>query len=76
MYYWFLPLLRMDTVPKFVQLIKAWPDESWSFSVNPGTPVGATLPGAQIRALAAWAAEVALSGEELDALAQAVASRV
>jgi dihydrodipicolinate synthase/N-acetylneuraminate lyase len=22
LYYWFLPLLRMDTVPKFVQLIK------------------------------------------------------
>jgi hypothetical protein len=48
---------------KFVQLIRAWPDESWSFSVNPGTPVGATLPGAQIRALAAWAAEVGLSDD-------------
>jgi hypothetical protein len=45
---------------KFVQLIRAWPDDSWSFAVNPGTPVGATLPGAQIRALAAWAAEVGL----------------
>ncbi len=22
LYYWFLPLLRLDTVPKFVQLIK------------------------------------------------------
>jgi 4-hydroxy-tetrahydrodipicolinate synthase len=22
LYHWFLPLLRMDTVPKFVQLIK------------------------------------------------------
>jgi hypothetical protein len=48
---------------KFVQLIRAWPDETWSFAVNPGTPVGATLPGAQIRALAAWAAEVGLSDE-------------
>jgi hypothetical protein len=48
---------------KFVQLIRAWPDESWSFAVNPGTPVGATLPGTQIRALAAWAAEVGLSDE-------------
>lgn len=48
---------------KFVQLIRAWPDESWSFSVNPGTPVGATLPGAQIRALAAWAAEVGLGDD-------------
>jgi hypothetical protein len=48
---------------KFVQLIRAWPDESWSFAVNPGTPVGATLPGTQIRALASWAAEVGLSDE-------------
>jgi SseB protein N-terminal domain len=48
---------------KFVQLIRAWPDETWSFAVNPGTPVGATLPGTQIRALAAWAAEVGLSDE-------------
>jgi hypothetical protein len=48
---------------KFVQLIRVWPDESWSFAVNPGSPVGATLPGGQIRALAAWAAEVGLSDE-------------
>jgi hypothetical protein len=48
---------------KFVQLIRDWPDESWSFAVNPGTPVGATLPGAQITALASWVAEVGLSDE-------------
>jgi len=48
---------------KFIQLIRAWPDESWSFAVNPGTPVGATLPGAQITALASWATEVGLSDE-------------
>jgi hypothetical protein len=48
---------------KFVQLIRAWPDESWSFAVNPGTPVGATLPGAQIRALATWAVEVGLTDQ-------------
>jgi hypothetical protein len=40
---------------KFTQLINAWPGESMSFAVNPGTPIGATLPGAQIVALAAWA---------------------
>jgi hypothetical protein len=53
---------------KFVQLIKAWPGVSWSFAVNPGSPVGAKLPGAQIVALASWAAEVGLGadgGEEL-----------
>jgi hypothetical protein len=40
---------------KFTQLINAWPNESLAFTVNPGTPVGATLPGSQIVALAAWA---------------------
>ncbi len=63
---------------KFGQLIRVWPDESWSFAVNPGTPVGATLPGAQITALASWAAEVGLSDEpsvEFEAAA-AAASRI
>ncbi|HTF11413.1 MAG TPA: SseB family protein, partial [Asanoa sp.] len=45
---------------KFVRLISSWPQEDWSFAVNPGTPVGAKLPGAQIVALASWAAEVGL----------------
>jgi hypothetical protein len=56
--------LGVDTVSvKFIQLISEWPDESWAFAVNPGTPVGATLPGAQIRALAAWATEVGLTDQ-------------
>jgi hypothetical protein len=45
---------------RFVQLIGAWPDESIGFAVNLGSPVGATLPGSQIMALASWAAEVGL----------------
>jgi hypothetical protein len=48
---------------KFMQLIKAWPDPTWSFAVNPSTPVGAKLPGAQILALANWAADVGLGGD-------------
>ncbi|BCB86411.1 hypothetical protein Psuf_037240 [Phytohabitans suffuscus] len=48
---------------KFMQLIKAWPDPAWSFAVNPSTPVGAKLPGAQILALANWAADVGLGGD-------------
>ncbi|MEH1098239.1 SseB family protein [Micromonospora sp. CPCC 205561] len=48
---------------KFVQLIRRWPDESWSFAVNPGTPVGAKLPGEQIVGLANWAAEVGLGDD-------------
>jgi hypothetical protein len=51
-------------VVKFIQLIRAWPDPTWSFAVNPGTPVGATLPGGQIVALSSWAAEVGLGVEE------------
>ncbi len=45
---------------RFVQLIASWPDPSIEFAVNPGTPVGATLPGAQIVGLANWATEVGL----------------
>lgn len=49
---------------KFVQLIRVWPDVDWAFAVNPGTPVGATLPGAQIKALAVWAADVGLTADD------------
>jgi hypothetical protein len=49
---------------KFTQLIRRWPDPELAFAVNPGTPVGATLPGTQIVALAAWADEVGLNGDD------------
>ncbi len=52
---------------KFVQLIRVWPDIKWKFAVNPGAPVGATLPGIQVKALAAWAADVGLTADEPDA---------
>src|SRR6185437_14792007 len=51
---------------KFTQLINAWPHESLSFAVNPGTPIGATLPGAQIVALAAWAAGEGLTDDPVE----------
>jgi SseB protein N-terminal domain len=51
---------------KFVQVIRVWPDVKWAFAVNPGTPVGATLPGIQIKALAAWAADVGLTADDED----------
>jgi hypothetical protein len=55
----------VDTVlVRFVQLIRRWPDEDWSFAVNPGTPVGAKYPGEQVVGLANWAAEVGLGDEE------------
>jgi hypothetical protein len=57
---------QVETVMvKFVQLISHWPDKQWSFAVNPGTPVGAKLPGAQIVALASWAEEVGLTGDPI-----------
>ena len=49
---------------KFLQLIRNWPDVDWSFAVNPGSPVGATLPGAQIKALSVWAEDVGLTDDE------------
>lgn len=48
---------------RFMQLIRAWPDESWSLAVNPGTPIGATLPGPQIAGLVSSAAEVGLDDD-------------
>ncbi|MFC4148900.1 SseB family protein [Micromonospora mangrovi] len=54
----------VDTVlVRFVQLIRRWPDENWSFAVNPGTPVGAKYPGEQVVGLANWAAEVGLGDD-------------
>ncbi|WP_346537063.1 SseB family protein [Micromonospora sp. DPT] len=57
---------------RFVQLIRRWPDEVWSFAVNPGSPIGAKLPGEQIVGLANWAAEVGL-GDETETEPEAVA---
>lgn len=48
---------------RFVQLIQQWPDRSWSFVVNPGTPIDTKMPGEQIVGLANWAVEVGL-GED------------
>ncbi|MGK5445774.1 SseB family protein [Micromonospora sp. URMC 105] len=58
---------------RFVQLIRRWPDEAWSFAVNPGSPVGAKLPGEQIVGLANWAAEVGL-GDEVEPEPEPVAA--
>ncbi|MEE6261249.1 SseB family protein [Plantactinospora sonchi] len=58
-----LPTSVQTVEVKFVQLIRRWPDEAWSFAVNPGTPVGAKLPGSEIVALANWAAEVGLGDD-------------
>jgi hypothetical protein len=49
---------------RFIKLIMDWPDPGWSFAVNPGSPVGATLPGGQLLALASWAKEVGLARDD------------
>ncbi|MFC7243498.1 SseB family protein [Catellatospora aurea] len=55
----------VESVPvRFVKLIATWPDPAWSFAVNPGTAVGASLPGDQLLELARWAAEMGLGGDE------------
>ncbi|NUR74246.1 MAG: SseB family protein [Hamadaea sp.] len=57
---------------RFIQLISSWPDETWSFAVNPGTPVGATLPGDQVVTLANWAGRMGLSSEETSEIRSSV----
>ncbi|WP_407924540.1 SseB family protein [Catellatospora vulcania] len=55
----------VEAVPvRFVKFIATWPDPSWSFAVNPGTAIGASLPGDQLLELARWAAEMGLGGDE------------
>jgi hypothetical protein len=39
-------------MPEFLDLVSAWPEADWTLVLNPGTPVDATLPGEQVRALA------------------------
>lgn len=55
------PVTTIDV--RFLQMIRAWPDEGWSLAVNPGTAIGVTLPGGQITALASSAAEVGLGDD-------------
>jgi len=60
---------------RFVELIATWPGEEISFSINPGSPVGATLPGSQIVALAAWATDVGLRDEPAGDIALVAAKK-
>ncbi|MGI5164456.1 SseB family protein [Spirillospora sp. CA-253888] len=38
-------------MPGFLDMVAAWPDGEWTLVLNPGTPVDATLPAEQVRAL-------------------------
>ncbi|NNJ63035.1 MAG: hypothetical protein HKP61_19290 [Dactylosporangium sp.] len=57
---------------RFTTLISAWPGDHLPFAVNPDTPVGATLPGNEVMALAAWAAKMGLT-EDLEPEAEPAA---
>ncbi|MFF5260584.1 SseB family protein [Actinomadura viridis] len=38
-------------MPSFLEMVSAWPDAEWTLVLNPGTPIDATMPGEQVRAL-------------------------
>ncbi len=64
----FTSLVRLrDVLPEsrfvyadFRELIAAWPRDDWAMVLNPGTRIGASLEGEQVRALSAWAVRVGL----------------
>ncbi|MEV5824756.1 SseB family protein [Spirillospora sp. NPDC052242] len=39
-------------MPTLRDMVAAWPDTAWAFVLNPGTPIDASMPGDQVRALA------------------------
>jgi len=43
-----------------VSVVLAWPDTSYVLAVNPGSQVGASLPGAQVAELARWVEQTGL----------------
>ncbi|MFI0453620.1 SseB family protein [Actinomadura sp. 6N118] len=38
-------------MPSLLEMVAAWPDTEWTLVLNPGTPIDATMPGEQVRAL-------------------------
>ncbi|WP_165495272.1 SseB family protein, partial [Actinomadura roseirufa] len=38
-------------MPSLLEMVSAWPDVAWTLVLNPGTPIAATMPGEQVRAL-------------------------
>ncbi|GAA4617441.1 hypothetical protein GCM10023195_77920 [Actinoallomurus liliacearum] len=62
-------------MPKFTDLIAAWPEPSWDVSVNPGTPIEIALSAEEIAAIAGRSAapppEAAPGGVPQDTAAEA-----
>ncbi|MFG2003629.1 SseB family protein [Spirillospora sp. NPDC048911] len=38
-------------MPSLLEMVSAWPDTEWTLVIDPGTPIDATMPGEQVRAL-------------------------
>jgi hypothetical protein len=38
-------------MPSLLEMVTAWPDAEWTLVLNPGTPIDATMPGEQVKAL-------------------------
>ncbi|PRX03509.1 UNVERIFIED_ORG: type III secretion system (T3SS) SseB-like protein [Actinomadura viridilutea] len=51
-------------MPGFLDMVAAWPDAEWTLVLNPGTPIDATMPGEQVRALSGTAGTAASPGEK------------
>ncbi|WP_146779018.1 SseB family protein [Actinomadura craniellae] len=52
-------------MPAFLDAVASWPDRSWALAINPGTPIGMTVPGDQVSALTG-AAEAAPADRPAD----------
>ncbi|GLZ80405.1 hypothetical protein Afil01_52120 [Actinorhabdospora filicis] len=61
----------------FVRVARNWPDRSYSLAINPGTEVGANMPGTQMQTLLAWADKKGLldAAEDMERAADPYAGR-
>jgi len=59
----------------FVRVARNWPDRSYSLAINPGTEVGANMPGTQMSTLISWAGKKGLI-ERADMMEQSAEAAV
>jgi hypothetical protein len=60
------------TLTEGLAVVHRWPDPAVTLSLNPGSEIGASLPGPQVVELAGWAARIGL----IDVLREAEQTRV
>ncbi|GIG68387.1 SseB family protein [Phytomonospora endophytica] len=46
--------IRTRSGAEVPNLLRHWPDPAWDLAINPGTPLGAFLPGDRIASLSLW----------------------